>query len=102
MNMPVKALSNQRVAAIPRGDLLTPTRIYKTGPELLSEVDAHGMAHITGGGIVENLGRILPEGLGAVIDTPAIEVPAIFALISSWQGKRKKCIVLIWESVYLV
>ena len=35
-------------------------------------------------GIVENLGRILPEGLGAVIDTPAIEVPAIFALISSW------------------
>ena len=81
---------------------MTPTRIYvKPVLELLSEVDVHGMAHITGGGIVENLGRILPEGLGAVIDTPAIEVPAIFALISSLgKVKRKKCIVLlIWESV---
>jgi phosphoribosylformylglycinamidine cyclo-ligase len=37
-----------------------------------------GMAHITGGGITENLPRILPKGLGAVIETGSWETPAIF------------------------
>jgi len=63
--------------------LLTPTRIYV--PKVLSllhEVPIRGMAHITGGGIAENLQRIIPEGLSAEIDRSAWEVPAIFNLIA--------------------
>ncbi len=62
--------------------LITPTRIYvKTILALLEEVEVSGMAHITGGGIGENLQRILPAGLGAVIDAAAINTPPIFKLI---------------------
>jgi phosphoribosylformylglycinamidine cyclo-ligase len=42
---------------------------------------AKGLAHITGGGITENLPRILPEGCGAEIDTRAWQVPAIFRVL---------------------
>lgn len=63
--------------------LLTPTRIYvKTVLALLEEVEIRGMAHITGGGLGENLARIIPAGLGAQIDSTAIETPAIFNLIA--------------------
>jgi len=62
--------------------LMTPTRIYvKSVLALLEEVNVKGMAHITGGGIAENLARSIPKGMGAEIDTAAIEVPAIFKLI---------------------
>jgi phosphoribosylformylglycinamidine cyclo-ligase len=40
------------------------------------------MAHITGGGLAENLQRIMPEGTGAEINTDLIETPAIFKLIA--------------------
>ena len=61
-------------------DLLTPTEIYApTIQRLLSETDeVYGMAHITGGGIPENLPRCLPEGLKANIDWNAWSVPEIF------------------------
>ena len=50
-------------------ELITPTRIYvKNILELINEVEVKGMAHITGGGIAENLQRILPDGLGAVVE----------------------------------
>lgn len=62
--------------------LITPTRIYvKSVLALLEEVEIKGMAHITGGGIAENLQRSIPEGLGAEIEGSAIDVPAIFKLI---------------------
>ncbi|HHV15660.1 MAG TPA: phosphoribosylformylglycinamidine cyclo-ligase [Gelria sp.] len=62
--------------------LLTPTRIYvKTILALLEEVEVNGMAHITGGGIRENLQRVLPVGMGAIIDAAAINTPPIFKLI---------------------
>lgn len=65
-------------------ELLTPTRIYvKTILELLNECEIKGLAHITGGGIPENLQRILPSGLGALIDSSAIKVPSIFQLIAA-------------------
>ncbi len=60
--------------------LLTPTRIYvKTFKALKDNIQA--LAHITGGGIVENLPRVLPEGLRAVIDESSIRVLPIFELI---------------------
>ncbi|MDA8442975.1 MAG: phosphoribosylformylglycinamidine cyclo-ligase [Peptococcaceae bacterium] len=65
-------------------ELLEPTRIYVK--QVLPLVEAgliKGMAHITGGGLVENLPRILPEGMGAVIDRSAWDVPAVFNLIQA-------------------
>jgi phosphoribosylformylglycinamidine cyclo-ligase len=60
--------------------LLTPTRIYvKTFKELKDKIQA--LAHITGGGIVENLPRVLPDGLRAVITESSIRVLPIFELI---------------------
>ncbi|MBD3799022.1 phosphoribosylformylglycinamidine cyclo-ligase [Sulfuricurvum sp.] len=61
--------------------LLTPTRIYvKTFKTLKNKIQA--LAHITGGGIVENLPRVLPEGLRAVITESSIRVLPIFELIA--------------------
>lgn len=65
-------------------ELLTPTRIYvKNILELLDEVEVKGMAHITGGGIVENLARILPANLEAQINQASIEILPIFDMIAS-------------------
>lgn len=67
--------------------LLTPTRIYvKPVLEVVREVKVHGIAHITGGGFYENIPRIVPEGLTAVIDRDAIEVPAIFRFFQAEGG----------------
>ena len=64
-------------------ELLTPTTIYApVVKRLLSEMDeVYGMAHITGGGIPENLPRCLPEGLTARVDYNAWSVPEIFKKI---------------------
>ncbi|MBD3809696.1 MAG: phosphoribosylformylglycinamidine cyclo-ligase [Sulfuricurvum sp.] len=60
--------------------LLIPTRIYvKTFKALKDKIQA--LAHITGGGIVENFPRVLPEGLRAVITESSIRVLPIFELI---------------------
>lgn len=59
--------------------LLTPTRIYvKTLLALLKTAEIHGMAHITGGGLLENIPRILPNHTQAVIDTKSWQWPSIF------------------------
>ncbi len=60
--------------------LLTPTRIYvKTFKALKDKIQA--LAHITGGGMVENLPRVLPAGMRAVINESSIRVLPIFELI---------------------
>ena len=61
-------------------ELLTPTTIYApVVKRLLGEMDeVYGMAHITGGGIPENLPRCLPKGLKAHVDWNAWSVPEIF------------------------
>lgn len=59
--------------------LLAPTRIYvKPLLELHNKIQIHALAHITGGGILENLPRVLPEGTKAVIDADSWERPEIF------------------------
>jgi phosphoribosylformylglycinamidine cyclo-ligase len=59
--------------------LLAPTEIYvKAMHALIAEVPVHGMAHITGGGIVENLPRVMPDFTQAVIDSDTWARPAIF------------------------
>lgn len=63
--------------------LLAPTRIYvKPVLKALDAYTIHGISHITGGGFPENVPRMLPDGLGARIDTSAWHVPAIFNLIA--------------------
>lgn len=62
--------------------LLTPTRIYvRTVLNLVRDFTVKGMAHITGGGLPENLPRVLPQGCRAVVDRSAWEVPALFRLL---------------------
>ncbi|GIW54724.1 MAG: phosphoribosylformylglycinamidine cyclo-ligase [Nitrospiraceae bacterium] len=69
--------------AQPLGEtLLTPTRIYaKQILALAREFSIKGVAHITGGGITENLPRVLPKGCRAKIRRGAWPVPAIFGVI---------------------
>ncbi|GMG83293.1 phosphoribosylformylglycinamidine cyclo-ligase [Paralimibaculum aggregatum] len=67
--------------------LLAPTRIYVR--PCLAAIRAggvHGLAHITGGGLTENLPRILPEGLGARIDLGAWDLPACFGWLATAGG----------------
>jgi len=62
--------------------LLRPTRIYvKSILPLLPEEKILGMAHITGGGLTDNIPRVLPPGLGVKIDTSTWEQPPIFTLL---------------------
>ncbi|MSP28367.1 MAG: phosphoribosylformylglycinamidine cyclo-ligase [Methylococcales bacterium] len=59
--------------------LLKPTTIYvKSLLALLDKVPVHALAHITGGGLTENLPRVLPEGIDANINLQAWEFPAVF------------------------
>jgi len=59
--------------------LLAPTRIYvKSIHALLEQVDVHAMSHITGGGLLENLPRVMPENTRAQIDASSWELPEVF------------------------
>lgn len=67
--------------------LLTPTRIYvKPVLQLLAKVPVKGIAHITGGGIVENVPRVLPDAVKAVIRRDSWTLPPVFAWLQA-QGK---------------
>lgn len=67
--------------------LLAPTRIYiKPLLTLFQQVDVHALAHITGGGLTENLPRVMPAGTDAVIDANSWQRPAVFDWLQE-QGK---------------
>jgi len=67
--------------------LMAPTRIYvKPVLELLRSGRIDGLAHITGGGLTENIVRILPDGLGIVIDTLAWARPVVFNWLQEQGG----------------
>jgi len=62
-------------------DLLAPTRLYLEDVRRLRD-SAHAFAHVTGGGIPGNLGRVLPEGLRAHIDWDSWERPPVFGWLA--------------------
>ncbi|MEX1177531.1 MAG: phosphoribosylformylglycinamidine cyclo-ligase [Nitriliruptor sp.] len=65
--------------------LLTPTRIYALDVlHLIAEVEVHALCHVTGGGLPGNLPRVLPEGLGATVDTRTWRWPEVF----TWLAER--------------
>lgn len=71
--------------------LLTPTRIYvKTILGLMEKYELKGIAHITGGGFIENIPRMFPKGLTAKIDLNSYEVPKIFKLMQEKSGIGKE------------
>ncbi len=67
--------------------LLTPTRIYVT-PVLaaIKSGGVHGLAHITGGGLTENLPRVMPRGLGCAVNLSAWELPPVFRWLATSAG----------------
>ncbi|MDZ4350109.1 MAG: phosphoribosylformylglycinamidine cyclo-ligase [Xanthomonadaceae bacterium] len=59
--------------------LMAPTTIYvKPMLELLRDQNLHGLSHITGGGLSENIIRVVPDGLGIDIDASAWQKPTVF------------------------
>jgi phosphoribosylformylglycinamidine cyclo-ligase len=63
-------------------ELLTPTRIYaKSILNLLRDFSLNGIAHITGGGLLENVPRILPHGCKAVFRKDSWQIPPIFSIL---------------------
>lgn len=68
-------------------EVLTPTRIYvKTILELIKKYQIKGIAHITGGGFIENIPRMLPEGLKARINTGSYEILPVFNVLAQLSG----------------
>jgi phosphoribosylformylglycinamidine cyclo-ligase len=64
--------------------LLAPTRIYvKPLLALLTEVPVRGFAHITGGGLLDNIPRVIPGGLEVVLNSHAWERPAVFGWLQN-------------------
>lgn len=72
-------------------ELLKPTKIYvPLISRLLSQTKILGMAHITGGGITENVVRILPEGCRALIKKDSWDVPPVFPWLKDLGGIEEK------------
>ena len=71
--------------------LLAPTRIYsKSILHLLESIEVKGLAHITGGGLTENIPRVLPSELGAQLERSAWPTPEIFKWIESMGVETKE------------
>ncbi|MEX0368342.1 MAG: phosphoribosylformylglycinamidine cyclo-ligase, partial [Ruegeria sp.] len=67
--------------------LLTPTRLYvKAALAAIRAGGVHGLAHITGGGLTENLPRVLPDGLGATVDLGTWALPPVFQWLAAQGG----------------
>lgn len=67
--------------------LLVPTKIYvKLVMNLIKKYDLKAIAHITGGGVIENIPRVIPKGLGIDINKNSWEKPAIFKMIEEFNS----------------
>lgn len=74
------ARAPQTIGGVPLRDaVMAPTRIYvKSLLSLIQALPVKGMAHITGGGLTENIPRVLPEAVTAIIDSKTWHLPALF------------------------
>jgi phosphoribosylformylglycinamidine cyclo-ligase len=72
--------------------LLEPTRIYVKPllAALKSGIGIKALAHITGGGFIDNIPRVLPDALAADIDLDAVTVPAVFGWLSKVGGMSER------------
>ncbi len=71
-------------------ELLAPTRLYvKQALAAVRAGGVHALAHITGGGLTENLPRVLPEGMGAQIDLSSWDLPAVFRWLAETAGMEE-------------
>lgn len=78
---------DERLGATLAEVLLKPTKIYvKSILELISKVSVKGIAHITGGGFLENIPRIFPDGIGCEIEKDSYEVPPVFKIMQEKAG----------------
>jgi phosphoribosylformylglycinamidine cyclo-ligase len=76
--------------------LMAPTTIYvKPILDLLAAQPVHGMAHITGGGLTENIIRVVPDGLGLELDSSTWPLPAVFDWL---QREGKVAQVEMWRT----
>jgi phosphoribosylformylglycinamidine cyclo-ligase len=76
--------------------LLRPTRIYAPAClELARRGAVHALCHVTGGGIEGNLGRVLPDGLGAAVDTATFSPPDVFGVL---QREGKVATAEMWRT----
>lgn len=70
--------------------LLTPTRLYvRSALAAVREGGVHALAHITGGGLTENLPRVIPQGLGCAVDLDSWDLPAVFGWLASVGGMQQ-------------
>jgi phosphoribosylformylglycinamidine cyclo-ligase len=68
-------------------ELLEPTKVYALDVlDLIAKADVHAMSHITGGGLANNLARVIPDGMAAVLDRSSWTPPAIFQLVQQVGG----------------
>jgi phosphoribosylformylglycinamidine cyclo-ligase len=72
-------------------EVITPTRIY-VAPllKLIKRYKVKAMAHITGGGLLDNLPRVLPKGLGAAVRKNSWPIPAVFRTIRDRGGVAER------------
>ncbi len=85
---------NETLGCTPAELVLTPTKIYvKTILALIEKYEIKGIAHITGGGFIENIPRIIPKGMGIRIDRTSYPLPKIFKALQEIAGidDRKMC-----------
>jgi phosphoribosylformylglycinamidine cyclo-ligase len=79
--------------------LLEPHRCYRAEIDRLQAagVALRGMAHITGGGFVDNVPRILPDALAARVETNSWEWPPLFAQLVAWSGISHAEAFRVWN-----
>lgn len=67
--------------------LMKPTHLYvKAALSMMQAVDVHGFSHVTGGGLTENIIRVVPDGLGIELDMSAFPRPPIFSWLQEQGG----------------
>lgn len=71
--------------------LLEPTRIYvKSILRLMQKVEVKGIAHITGGGFIENIPRVFPDGIGCEIDLNSYKLSPLYEIIKEKSGLKNE------------